>query len=172
MTAEQHPLKSSALIESYSSYLELTTKDKNQYDTDVLNFLSYVEFRGIGTLKRINTQTIKDYIHSLRYSKEYKNDERGLQIVIQSIIKYLTFLESTYELYIDLRLIKKIMDKKINRIKEVLVIQGMPQKELANLLGRNPNTITSMCNNRSQPHLKDLKRIAEILNVNIKDLIV
>ena len=64
------------------------------------------------------------------------------------------------------------MSERINRIKEVLVIKGMSQKELAVKLDRNPNTITSICNNKSQPHLKDLKKIAEILDVDIRDLLV
>ncbi|MBN4062175.1 helix-turn-helix transcriptional regulator [Bacteroidales bacterium AH-315-I05] len=64
------------------------------------------------------------------------------------------------------------MLERINRIKEVLVIKGMSQKELAAKMDRNPNTITSICNNKSQPHLKDLKRIAEILEINIQELLV
>lgn len=64
------------------------------------------------------------------------------------------------------------MPERINRIKEVLVIKGMSQKELAAKLDRNPNTVTSMCNNKSQPHLKDLKRIAEILDVDIRELLI
>lgn len=64
------------------------------------------------------------------------------------------------------------MAERINRIKEVLVIKGMSQKELAVKLDRNPNTITSICNNKSQPHLKDLKRIAEILEVDIRELLI
>jgi putative transcriptional regulator len=48
----------------------------------------------------------------------------------------------------------------------------MSQKELANQLGKNPNTISSIYNNKSQPHLKDLKRIAEILDVDIRELLV
>ena len=63
------------------------------------------------------------------------------------------------------------MSERINRVKEVLVIKGMIQKELANQLGEIPNTITSICNNKSQPHLKDLKPIAEILNVDIRELL-
>ena len=62
--------------------------------------------------------------------------------------------------------------ERINRIKELLVIKEMSQKELAARLGKNPNTVTAMCNNRSQPHLKDLKRIAEILDVDIRELLV
>ncbi|MEM0931974.1 MAG: helix-turn-helix transcriptional regulator [Bacteroidota bacterium] len=64
------------------------------------------------------------------------------------------------------------MPERINRIKEVLVIKGISQKELAIELKRNPNTITSICNNKSQPHLKDLKRIAQILDVDIRELLV
>ncbi|WP_431129252.1 helix-turn-helix transcriptional regulator [Flagellimonas flava] len=64
------------------------------------------------------------------------------------------------------------MAERINRIKEVLVIKGVSQKELAVKMERNPNTITSICNNKSQPHLKDLKRIAQILDVDIRELLV
>ena len=62
--------------------------------------------------------------------------------------------------------------ERINRIKEVLVIQGMSQKALAEQLGKTANTIALICNNKSQPHLKDLKRIAEILDVDIRELLV
>jgi transcriptional regulator with XRE-family HTH domain len=62
--------------------------------------------------------------------------------------------------------------ERINRIKEVQVINGISQKELAEKLGKNPNTIASICNNKTQPHLKDLKTIAEILKVDIRELLV
>ncbi len=64
------------------------------------------------------------------------------------------------------------MQERINRVKEVLVIKGMSQKELAVKMDKNPNTITSICNNRSQPHLKDLKKMAVILDVDIRELLV
>lgn len=64
------------------------------------------------------------------------------------------------------------MSERINRIKEVLVIKEISQKELAQKLGRNPNTITSICNNKTQPHLKDLKLIANVLNIDIRELLV
>lgn len=63
------------------------------------------------------------------------------------------------------------MDK-INRIKEILVIKGISQKELAEKTGKTQNTIASICNNKSQPYLKDLKRIAKILDVDIRELLV
>ena len=67
---------------------------------------------------------------------------------------------------------KKILPERINRIKEVLVIKGMNQKTLANKLGRSTTTIASICNNKTQPHLKDLKKIAQILDVDIRELLV
>ena len=60
---------------------------------------------------------------------------------------------------------------KINCIKEFLQEQGRSQRWLAAELSKAPGTIAGMCNNITQPHLKDLKRIAELLNVNIKDLL-
>ena len=63
------------------------------------------------------------------------------------------------------------MDR-INRIKEVLVIKGMSQKEFAEKTGKSRNTITLICNNKTQPHLKDLRTMAEILEVDIRELLV
>ena len=62
--------------------------------------------------------------------------------------------------------------ERINRIKEILVIKGISQKELAVKLGKSANSVASMCNNKSQPHLKELKRIAEILDIDIRELLV
>ena len=64
------------------------------------------------------------------------------------------------------------MMHRINRIKEILVIQGKTQKWLAEKLQRSTTYMTSICNNKTQPHLTDLKRIAKILNVDIRDLLV
>jgi len=62
--------------------------------------------------------------------------------------------------------------ERINRIKEVLVIKAVSQKTLANKLGRSTTTIASICNNKTQPHLKDLKKIAQILDIDIRELLV
>lgn len=64
------------------------------------------------------------------------------------------------------------MDKKINKIKEVLVRKGVSQKELAVQLEKNEHTISNWCINKSQPHLKDLQKIAEFLEVDICDLLI
>lgn len=60
----------------------------------------------------------------------------------------------------------------INRIKEVLFFQKKTQKWLAEQLGISTTAMTAICNNKAQPHLKDLRKIAKILNVDIKDLLV
>ena len=62
--------------------------------------------------------------------------------------------------------------ERINRIKEVLVITGKSQKWLAEELGKSTTAVTSFCNNKSQPHLKDLKQIASVLDVDIRELLV
>ena len=62
--------------------------------------------------------------------------------------------------------------ERINRIKEILVIKGMSQKTLAEKLNRSTTTVASLCNNKTQPHLKDLKTIAQILDVDIRELLV
>ncbi len=64
------------------------------------------------------------------------------------------------------------MDEKINKIKEVLVRKGVSQKELAVQLEKNEHTVSNWCINKSQPHLKDLQRIAEFLKVDICDLLI
>lgn len=61
---------------------------------------------------------------------------------------------------------------KINRIKVVLVEKEVSQKELAEKLSVTPNSIFRICKNESQPSLKLLKRIALILDVDIKDLLI
>lgn len=64
------------------------------------------------------------------------------------------------------------MADRINRIKEVLVIKSKSQVWLAEQLGKSTTSITAICNNKSQPHLKDLKKIAEFLDVDIRELLV
>lgn len=64
------------------------------------------------------------------------------------------------------------MDERINKIKEVLVRKGVSQKELAKELQKNEHTVSNWCINKAQPHLKELMRIAEFLDVDICDLLV
>jgi len=60
----------------------------------------------------------------------------------------------------------------INCIQAVLIRKKMSQKELARLMGKSINSISAICTNKSQPHLKDLKKIAEVLDVDIRELLI
>jgi transcriptional regulator with XRE-family HTH domain len=60
----------------------------------------------------------------------------------------------------------------MNRIKEVLDQKGIKQIWLAEQLGKSYNMLHSYAQNKRQPSLEVLYKIAEILNVDIKDLIV
>ena len=60
----------------------------------------------------------------------------------------------------------------MNRIKEVLKDKGISQTWLANKMEKSYNTINEYARNVRQPSLEDLYRIAEILDVDIKVLIV
>jgi len=59
----------------------------------------------------------------------------------------------------------------MNRIKEVLEIKGIKQTWLAEQLGKSYNMVNAYVQNRQQPRLEDLYRIAEILGVDVKELI-
>jgi len=59
----------------------------------------------------------------------------------------------------------------MNRIKEVLESKGIKQTWLADKLGKSYNMVNSYVQNRRQPSLEDLYRIAEILEVNAKELL-
>lgn len=59
----------------------------------------------------------------------------------------------------------------MNRIKEVLEEKGIKQKWLAEKLGKSYNMVNVYVQNRQQPKLEILFEIAEILDVNPKDLI-
>lgn len=60
----------------------------------------------------------------------------------------------------------------MNRIKEVLKDKGISQTWLAKQTGKSYNTINEYTRNVRQPSLEDLYRIAEILSVDVKELII
>lgn len=60
----------------------------------------------------------------------------------------------------------------LNRIKLVLVEKNKTGKWLADELGRTPSTVSKWCQNSIQPDLKTLNTIADILNIDVKELIV
>jgi len=61
--------------------------------------------------------------------------------------------------------------KAINRIKVVLVEKNFSSKQLAEKLQMNEATISRWCTNDVQPPLKTLVKIAEVLKVDVTDLL-
>lgn len=60
----------------------------------------------------------------------------------------------------------------MNRIKEVLEEKGIKQKWLAEKMNKSYNMINSYAQNRRQPSIEDLYKIAEILDVDVKELLI
>ncbi|MDG1697330.1 MAG: helix-turn-helix transcriptional regulator [Polaribacter sp.] len=60
----------------------------------------------------------------------------------------------------------------MNRIKEVLDEKGIKQIWLAEKLGKSYNMVNGYVQNRRQPTLELLNKIAEILDIDVKDLII
>ncbi len=63
-------------------------------------------------------------------------------------------------------------ERKYNRLREVLRGQGRTNKWLAAQLGKSDLTVSRWCRNLQQPRLETLYRIAEILSISVKDLLV
>ena len=63
------------------------------------------------------------------------------------------------------------MDKKINRIKVMLVDKGRTNRWLAMQLGKDPATVSKWCTNAAQPTLETMMQIAKLLNVEMNDLV-
>ncbi len=61
--------------------------------------------------------------------------------------------------------------RKINRIKVVSVENGKTGKWLAEQVGKNEATVSRWCSNKTQPSLDMLVRIAELLNIDPRQLI-
>ncbi len=66
----------------------------------------------------------------------------------------------------------EIVTERINRLKIVLAEQNRKGKWLAEQLGKNEATISRWCSNSAQPSLEMLVKIASVLNVNTKDLLM
>ena len=61
--------------------------------------------------------------------------------------------------------------KDINRLKVVLAEKKRTNKWLAQQLGKDPATISKWCTNTAQPGLETLLQIANVLEVDIKELL-
>lgn len=72
-----------------------------------------------------------------------------------------------HEIYINTSIMQNF-----NRIKIVLVEQNKTGKWLADQLGKSTCTVSKWCQNTIQPDLKTLNEIANLLKVDVKDLLV
>jgi len=64
------------------------------------------------------------------------------------------------------------MNKKpINRLKAVLAEQNKTNKWLAEQLKKNETTISRWCTNEVQPSMENLVAVADLLAVDVKELI-
>ncbi len=59
----------------------------------------------------------------------------------------------------------------LNQLKLVLVKSKRTNKWLAEQLGVNQTTVSKWCTNTTQPDLATLKRISELLKVNVSEII-
>ena len=60
----------------------------------------------------------------------------------------------------------------LNRLKAVLADAGQTNKWLAEQLGKDPVPISKWCTNTTQPDLQTLSRISDLLNIDIRELLV
>ena len=63
------------------------------------------------------------------------------------------------------------MEKKLNRIKAVLADKEKTSAWLADQLGRDPATISKWCTNACHPPMETFVKIAELLEVDINELL-
>ena len=59
----------------------------------------------------------------------------------------------------------------LNRLKAALAEQGKTNRWLSEQLGKSENTVSRWCANKVQPSITQLNEIANILNVDIKELL-
>ena len=64
-----------------------------------------------------------------------------------------------------------IMTKYLNRLKVVLAEKKITNRQLAEKLGKDEATISKWCTNNLQPNLEMLIKIAQVLEVEVQELI-
>ncbi len=62
--------------------------------------------------------------------------------------------------------------EQINRIKAILAEQNRTGKWLAEAMGKNEATVSRWCTNKSQPTQVTMRKIAVLLDIDVKDLLV
>ncbi|XRE43857.1 Transcriptional regulator, Xre family [Tenacibaculum discolor] len=67
--------------------------------------------------------------------------------------------------------IKKRNQIIVNKIKEILESQGRTQTWLAKQIDKSYVVVTNYCNNNKQPSIPLLYQIAEVLDVDVRELL-
>ena len=111
-------------------------------------------------LKKSQQKAIKIEEKSLKIAKYDKN----WQIVL---VKQKTIENKSLPLWN-----KTISMEDINRLKVVLVEKKRTARWLSMQMGVNPSTVSKWCTNSSQPDVASLLKIADLLEVDIKELLV
>ena len=62
-------------------------------------------------------------------------------------------------------------NKDLNRLKVVLAEKKRTNKWLAEQVGKDPATVSKWCTNTTQPDLVTLKKIAKLLDIDVKELL-
>lgn len=65
-----------------------------------------------------------------------------------------------------------ISKRNYNRIRVVLAEQDRTNKWLAEKVGKNRTTVSRWCTNDMQPSIETLAEIAEILDIDIRELLL
>ena len=60
----------------------------------------------------------------------------------------------------------------MNRIKKILKEQGRTQTWLAEKIGKSYVVVTNYCNNNTQPSIQVLTEISQVLDVDIRELLI
>ena len=68
-------------------------------------------------------------------------------------------------------MINMIIAKDLNRLKVVLAEKKITNRQLAEKLGKDEATISKWCTNNLQPNLEMLIKIAQVLEVEVQELI-
>jgi putative transcriptional regulator len=59
----------------------------------------------------------------------------------------------------------------LNRIKGALSDKGKTSEWLKDQMGVSQSTVSHWCTNSNQPSLSDLKKISEVLQIDVKELL-
>ena len=87
------------------------------------------------------------------------------------IIEHFEVFESVY-IYIKRQLNCTMEKKNHNRIKAVLAEKNVSSKDLAKQLNKTESTVSRWCTNDVQPSIPVLSQIADILDVDVRELLV